>query len=303
MKELSIIVLREKGDLLECIQSFSNINLNNKLEIILIINKNEYKKIDTLIKKEIEQYHVKVLQFIKDEVTMINYAINKSKGQYLLILSDNCKISEKNNINEIIKYLKKNKDISTIISSYYYKTNDGRMIIENPLKGMEINDPKEIIKMISVDPWFGGPLATSIYRKKNIKKMKIKEKDKEIFDILFRINALINSKIIQYNSTPTIIWKSTETVQKNDEKKIKKIINIISKIKSKNELNEEERITLATNIILHYIRRNFDNRSLNFKNYYHIYKYILDVTGGSLNTHLKISKNILDRIIMKIIKG
>jgi hypothetical protein len=31
MKELSIIILREKGNLLDCIRSFSNINLNNKL--------------------------------------------------------------------------------------------------------------------------------------------------------------------------------------------------------------------------------------------------------------------------------
>ena len=219
MTKLTIAIPNYNGgeNLHRAIESCQKIVLlPEEFEILVVDNCSTDNSIEIVTELKNRFANLKLIQNSKNvgRIENWNICIDNAKGEFLIFLFSNDLINNTNNIDECLRLLEKNENISMCFSSLLKKDVDRTYIKKSfSEKIIECNSrcfSKECLNR-GLLPF--GPIQALIYRVNDIKK------DQSQFRIDMPINAdeiftytqACKRELIMFNPNPQIIWDLTQT--------------------------------------------------------------------------------------------
>ena len=265
--KLTIAIPNYNGEnnLREAIESCQYVKLpKDEIEILIIDNQSTDDSIN-IIKKLNKKFPNLRLWENASNVGRIgnwNIALEKTKGDYLILLFTNDRIYEKNNIKEIIKNLDKNQAISLCISALVKKEKNYEVIKKKYFQNIVLCDSKGFSNDSICRGLFPfGTIESIIYRVKDIKEREIRflEDFPINADEIFSYILATNREKILFNHIPQIIWDLSKErfhgqidykEEENEHGKTIQTINSVGKFQINYKL-------ISTYRILNFVKYNF----------------------------------------------
>ena len=245
--KLTIAIPNYNGgnNLKEAIESCRHVNLPiNEFEILVLDNQSTDDSINITKKLSNQFSNIRLWENLLNvgRIGNWNIALEKSEGDFLILLFTNDRIYEKNNIRKIIDILEENQNISLSISALIKKEEKIEMVKKKYFEQVVLCNSKGFSNdSISRGLFPFGTIESIIYRLKDIKENKFHflEEFPINADEIFSYNLAINRENILFNPIPQIVWDLTKqrfhgTINYEDEEfehvKTIQVIGTISKI-------------------------------------------------------------------------
>ena len=273
--KLTIAIPNYNGgnNLKEAIESCQHVKLpKDEIEILILDNQSTDDSINIIKKLSSKFPNIRLWENVSNigRIGNWNIALEKTKGDYLILLFTNDRIYEKNNIKEIIKNLDKNQAISLCISALVKKEKNYEVIKKKYFQNIVLCDSKGFSNDSICRGLFPfGTIESIIYRVKDIKEREIRflEDFPINADEIFSYNLAINREKILFNPSPQIIWDLTkerfhgQINYKEEENEHGKTIQTINNI-GKFQINYK---LISTYRVLNFVKYNFTIKKSIFK--------------------------------------
>ena len=265
--KLTIAIPNYNGgnNLKEAIESCQYVKLpEDEIEILISDNQSTDDSINIIKKLSRKFSNIRLWENEKNigRIGNWNIALQKTEGDYLILLFTNDRIYEKNNIKDIIKILEENQTISLCISALVKKEKNDEVIKKRYFRDTVLCDSKGFSNDSICRGLFPfGTIESIIYRVKDIREKKIQflEDFPINADEIFSYNLAINREKILFNHIPQIIWDLSkerfhrQIDYKEEENEHGKTIQTINNI-GKFQINYK---LITTYRILNFVKYNF----------------------------------------------
>ena len=265
--KLTIAIPNYNGgnNLKEAIESCQHVKLpKDEIEILILDNQSTDDSINIIKKLSNKFSNIRLWENGKNvgRIGNWNIALEKTEGDYLILLFTNDRIYEKNNIKDIIKILEENQTISLCISALVKKEKNDEVIKKRYFRDTVLCDSKGFSNDSICRGLFPfGTIESIIYRVKDIRENKIQFlKDFPInADEIFSYNLATNREKILFNPIPQIIWDLSKErfhgqidykEEENEHGKTIQTINSIGKFQINYKL-------ISTYRVLNFVKYNF----------------------------------------------
>jgi glycosyltransferase involved in cell wall biosynthesis len=285
------------NNLKEAIESCQHIELQKKdIEILVLDNQSTDDSISIIEKLNKKIVNIRLWQNPTNvgRIGNWNIALEKARGDYLILLFTNDKIYQENNIIKVLKILDENQTISLCISALIKKEKNGEKIKKEYFKDIVLCDSKGFSNDCICRGLFPyGTIESIIYRIKDIKEKKIQflENLPINADEIFSYNLAINREKILFNPIPQIIWDLTKErfhgkiKYSEEDNEHQKTIQVIKKI-GKFQINSK---LVKTYRILNFVKYYLTTEKAILKNLKIIFKEIILKQNFALDKILIIS--------------
>ena len=212
--KLTIAIPNYNGgnNLKEAIESCQHVKLpKDEIEILILDNQSTDDSINIVKKLSDKFSNIRLCENGKNvgRIGNWNIALQKTEGDYLILLFTNDQIYEKNNIKDIIKILEEDQTISLCISALVKKEKNDQVVKKRYFPDTVLCDSKGFSNDSICRGLFPfGTIESIIYRVKDIREKKIQflEDFPINADEIFSYNLAINREKILFNHIPQIIW-------------------------------------------------------------------------------------------------
>ena len=265
--KLTIAIPNYNGgnNLKEAIESCQHVKLpKDEIEILILDNQSTDDSINIVKKLSNKFSNIRLCENGKNvgRISNWNIALQKTEGDYLILLFSNDQIYEKNNIKDIIKILEEDQTISLCISALVKKEKNDQVVKKRYFPDTVLCDSKGFSNDSICRGLFPfGTIESIIYRVKDIRERKIEflEDFPINADEIFSYNLAINREKILFNHIPQIIWDLSKerfhgqidyNEEENEHGKTIQTINSIGKFQINYKL-------ICTYRILNFVKYNF----------------------------------------------
>ena len=265
--KLTIAIPNYNGgnNLKEAIESCQHVKLpKDEIEILILDNQSTDDSINIIKKLSNKFSNIRLWENGKNvgRIGNWNIALQKTEGDYLILLFTNDRIYEKNNIKDIIKILEENQTISLCISALVKKEKNDEVIKKRYFQDTVLCDSKGFSNDSICRGLFPfGTIESIIYRVKDIREKKIQflEDFPINADEIFSYNLATNREKILFNPIPQIIWDLSKErfhgqidykEEENEHGKTIQTINSIGKFQINYKL-------ISTYRVLNFVKYNF----------------------------------------------